>query len=72
MKLNVVWSAKHVNTFLQLGAVTADNATPDDAMIAELSKTIDGFLGEAMHVRCFDHRLNLMAKVPSSHRSRAF
>jgi hypothetical protein len=32
-------------------------------MIDELSRIIDGFLGKAMHVRCFDHSLNLMAKV---------
>jgi len=32
-------------------------------MIDELSSLIDGFLGKAMHVRCFDHSLNLMAKV---------
>ena len=32
-------------------------------MIRELAKSIDTFLGKAMHVRCFDHSLNLMAKV---------
>ena len=32
-------------------------------MIDELSRIIDGFLGKAMHVRCFDHSLNLMAKA---------
>ena len=48
---------------MQLGAVAADNATPNDVMIGELSRVIDGFLGEAMYVHCFDHGLNLMAKV---------
>jgi hypothetical protein len=48
---------------MQLGAVTADNATANDVMIVELSKIIYGFLGRAMHVCCFDHSLNLMAKV---------
>jgi hypothetical protein len=47
--------------------VAADNASPNDVMIAELSRIIDGFLGKAMHVRCFDHSLNLMAKVPFAH-----
>lgn len=47
----------------RVGAVTADNAAPNDVMIVELAKTVDNFLGKAMHIRCFDHSLNLMAKV---------
>lgn len=49
----------------KLGAVTADNASPNDVMIQELGKTVESFLGSAMHIRCFDHSLNLMAKVSS-------
>lgn len=51
------------NSSIQLGAVAVDNATPNDVMIDELSSLINGFLGKAMHVCCFDHSLNLMAKV---------
>lgn len=47
----------------QARGYTADNASPNDVMIQELAKSIDTFLGKAMHVRCFDHSLNLMAKV---------
>ena len=48
---------------IQLRAVAADNAVPNDVMIDELKRLVDGFLGKAMHVCCFDCSLNLMANV---------
>ena len=53
----------HFQFCYQLGAITANNASPNDIMIIELRKTVDNFQCRVMHVRCFDHSLNLMAKV---------
>lgn len=44
-------------------AVTADNATSNDVMIRALARKITTFPGEANRARCFDHILNLCAKL---------
>ena len=47
----------------KLGAIVADNASTNDVMISELAVLNPWFKGTAMHIRCFDHTLNLMAKA---------
>ncbi|TFK82773.1 hypothetical protein K466DRAFT_439138, partial [Polyporus arcularius HHB13444] len=44
-------------------AVTGDNASPNDAMVDELAKRLDGFGGASHRGRCFDHVVNLCAKA---------
>ena len=56
-------SIYHVQFCYQLGAITADNVSPNDVMVVELGKTVDNFQGRVMHIRCLDHSLNLMAKM---------
>ncbi|TFK78991.1 hypothetical protein K466DRAFT_469637, partial [Polyporus arcularius HHB13444] len=42
--------------------VTADNASPNDTMIDELTKLLPDFAGQDNRARCFDHIVNLCAK----------
>ncbi|EPS92665.1 hypothetical protein FOMPIDRAFT_1102067, partial [Fomitopsis schrenkii] len=44
-------------------AVTADNASANDVMIDELEDVVESFRGRAVHVRCFDHTINLIVKT---------
>lgn len=44
-------------------AVTTDNAMANDVMINELQELITSFRGQATHVQCFDHTLNLIVKT---------
>ncbi|GBE82417.1 putative AC9 transposase [Sparassis crispa] len=58
--------AKMLNEFqitIKMLGVTADNATPNDVMIDELDDLIELFHGQANHSRCFDHIVNLVAKM---------
>ena len=47
---------------LQILSITCDNASPNDVMIDELAGLIKSFLGDANHMRCFNHILSLIAK----------
>ena len=48
--------------FPQVLAIAADNASANDVMIDELSKSLPIFPGEEHRVRCFNHIINLVAK----------
>lgn len=56
-------STPYTEFCIELGAVVADNASTNDVMITGLAALNPRFKGTAMHIRCFDHTLNLMAKV---------
>lgn len=53
---------KDDNSTLQILSVTCDNASNNDAMIAELANLIDNFPGAPNQTRCFTHVLNLVVK----------
>lgn len=42
--------------------LTADNAAPNDTMVAALMKLIPGWAGNSNRARCFDHVVNLCAR----------
>ncbi|GBE77188.1 putative AC transposase [Sparassis crispa] len=57
--------AKMVDDFkiaIKMLGITADNASPNDIIIDELTELIESFQGQANRARCFDHIINLMAK----------
>ncbi len=49
-------------TIVEIGCVTADNASPMDVMARQMGKKLGAFLGEKHRVRCFSHSINLVAK----------
>ncbi|PBK68118.1 hypothetical protein ARMSODRAFT_839630, partial [Armillaria solidipes] len=42
--------------------LTCDNAVNNDTMVDALATCISSFPGQAHHVRCFAHVVNLVAK----------
>jgi hypothetical protein len=48
--------------FPQVLTIAADNASANDIMIDELSKSLPIFPGEEHRVHCFNHIINLVAK----------
>jgi hypothetical protein len=50
-------------TLIQILGITADNASANDTMIAEISKLIPEFGGQATRTRCFLHVINLVVKA---------
>ena len=47
---------------LQILSITCDNASNNDAMVDELGETLTAFGGEAAHMQCFLHVVNLVTK----------
>ena len=47
----------------QILGVTCDNASANDAMIDSLAIIISDFAGEANHVQCLPHIINLVVKI---------
>ncbi|KAH9968256.1 hypothetical protein BC827DRAFT_1122499, partial [Russula dissimulans] len=47
----------------QILSVACDNASANDKMIVRLSQILPVFRGERMHIWCFLHIVNLIAKV---------
>ncbi|PPQ74939.1 hypothetical protein CVT26_011413 [Gymnopilus dilepis] len=67
-----IWemSRKELASFLQIMGFTADNASNNDTLVAELAGLVPGFSGASHRVRCFAHILNLVVKAilsPFSH-----
>jgi hypothetical protein len=47
----------------QILALTLDNASNNNTLVEELSKTFEGFQGSLVCMRCFAHVLNLIVKA---------
>ena len=58
-------TAKEVKltTSSQILAITLDNTSNNNTLIAELGDLLPGFQGSLTRVRCFAHILNLVVKV---------
>ena len=59
----MVCKGKQANTPLQVGTVTADNASNNDLLMDALQRMLPNFRGRRCRVRCYAHILNLTAKA---------
>jgi hypothetical protein len=50
-------------TRFQLLSITCDNASVNEMMIDKMETKLDNFPGSAHRTRCFDHIINLVAKM---------
>lgn len=51
------------NAYIQVLALTTDNASNNITLVDELADLLNGFQGSLAWIRCFAHVLNLVVKV---------